>query len=153
MAKKLGLPWRIMRAVNRRSIGVGTAKRPGPAVLFLITTGRKSGLPRTTPLQYEEIDGAYYVGSARGREGDWFRNLEKNPAVEVELKGNRFHARAEAVTDPVRIADFLEYRLKHHPVMMRLMLPFQGLSPFAGRTDLERAAAKGLAIVILRKTG
>lgn len=153
MAKKLSLPWRIMRAVNRKSLSFGTAKRPGPAVLFLTTIGRKSGLPRTTPLQYEEIDGAYYVGSARGREGDWFRNIEKNPAVEVDVKGLRFPARAEAVTDPVRIADFLEYRLKRHPVMMRLMLPFQGLSPFAGRKDLEKAAAKSIAIAILRKTG
>jgi deazaflavin-dependent oxidoreductase (nitroreductase family) len=141
-----------MRAVNRRSLSFGTAKRPGPEVLFLITTGRKSGLPRTTPLQYEMIDGAYYVGSARGRNSDWFRNLEKNPSVEVEVKGLRFPARAEAVTDSARIADFLECRLKRHTVMMRLMLPLQGLSPFAGRKDLEKAAAKGVAIAILRKT-
>lgn len=152
MAKKLSLPWRIMRAVNRRSIGFGTAKRPGPAVLFLITTGRKSGLPRTTPLQYEEIDGVFFIASARGRNADWIRNLEKNPAAEVDLKGNRFNAQAEVVTDPVRIADFLEYRLKHHPVMMRIMLPFQGLSPFAGRKDLEKAAAKGITMAILRRT-
>jgi len=33
----------------------------GRVVLLLTTTGRRSGLPRVTPLQYEQIDGAIYV--------------------------------------------------------------------------------------------
>ncbi|HUS79158.1 MAG TPA: nitroreductase/quinone reductase family protein [Patescibacteria group bacterium] len=38
----------------------------GRMVLLLTTTGHKTGLPRVTHLQYEEVDGAYYVGSMRG---------------------------------------------------------------------------------------
>ena len=38
----------------------------GRMILLLTSTGRKSGLPRVTPLQYEEIDGAWYVASAKG---------------------------------------------------------------------------------------
>ena len=75
----------------------------GRFVLLLTTTGRKSGLPRTTPLQYEKIDGAYYVGSVRGVQADWFRNLVANPRVEVRVKAQRWCGWAEAVTAPDRI--------------------------------------------------
>jgi deazaflavin-dependent oxidoreductase (nitroreductase family) len=151
MTKPPSLVWRFMRNVNRKSIGFGTARRPGPPVLFVITTGRKSGLPRTTPLQYEEIDGALHIASARGRNADWVKNIEKNPDVAVDWNGRRFPARAEIVSEPARIADFLETRLKRHPVMMRLMLPFQGVSPFPSRGGLEKAA-RGITMVVLRET-
>ncbi len=150
MAGKPNLAWEFMRRVNRKSIGFGTAKRPGPPVLFVITTGRKSGLPRTTPLQYEEMNGAWHVASARGLEADWVKNILKNPDVEVDWKGIRFPAHAEIVTDPKRIADFLETRLQRHPVMMRMMLPFQGVSPFPSRAGLEKAA-RGITMVVLRR--
>jgi deazaflavin-dependent oxidoreductase (nitroreductase family) len=150
MAKKTSQAWQFMRWVNRKSISFGTARRPGPPVLFVITTGRKSGLPRTTPLQYEEIDGALHIASARGMEADWVKNILKNPEVEVDWNGTRFPVHAEIVTDPKRIADFLETRLQRHPVMMRMMLPFQGVSPFPSRPGLEKAA-RGITMVVLRK--
>ena len=55
----------------------------GRLVLLLTTTGRKSGLPRVTPLQYELIDGAYYVGAALGLKADWLRNLQADPRVRL----------------------------------------------------------------------
>lgn len=39
----------------------------GRIVLLLTTTGRKSGRPRVTPLQYEEIDGIIYLNLAAPR--------------------------------------------------------------------------------------
>ena len=53
-----------MAANYRRGIG------PTRIVLLLTTIGRKTGLPRVTPLQFEQIDGAYYIGSARGQDAD-----------------------------------------------------------------------------------
>ena len=51
------------------AIGLGPIY--GRLVLLLTTTGRKSGLHRVTPLQYEEIEGKIYVGAARGQKADW----------------------------------------------------------------------------------
>jgi len=121
----------------------------GRFVLLLTTTGRKSGLPRTTPLQYEMIDGAYYLGSARGAQADWFRNLVANPRVEVRVKSQRWCGRVEAVTAPDRIADFLEFRLRRHPRLVGMILKRDGLPAQPTRADLEVYAQK-LTMVIIR---
>ena len=51
---------------------------PTRVVMLLTTIGRKSGLPRVTPLQYEEVEGDYYIASARGADADWFKNIIVN---------------------------------------------------------------------------
>jgi deazaflavin-dependent oxidoreductase (nitroreductase family) len=121
----------------------------GRLILLLTTTGRKSGLPRITPLQYEEVDGCYYIGSARGTKADWFRNILANPQVEVQVKGRRFSSTAEPITDTTRITDFLLLRLRRHPLMVRLILASEGLPFQPDREELAAYAAR-LAMVILR---
>ena len=101
---------------------IGLGRLIGRMIVLLTTTGRKSGLPRVTPLQYEEIDGAIYVASARGTKSDWFRNILANPRVNVRVKSRRFEGIAEPVTDPVRIADFIELRLRRHRKMINAIL-------------------------------
>jgi len=145
-----GVVWRALRFVNRRVAAQVIASGGGPqrVVLLLTTIGRKSGLPRVTPLQFEELDGAYYVGSARGAQADWFRNIVANPCVQVQVRQQRFPARAEPITDPARIADFLEMRLRRHPVMLRVMLLMHGLFQ-PDRANIERLASS-LALVVIR---
>ena len=121
---------------------------PRSVVLLLTTIGRKSGLRRVTPLQFEEVDGRYYIASARGREADWLKNILANPQVTVQIGENQFNALAEPVTDPCRIADFLEVRLCRHPRMVGAILRSAGISPSPSRPELEAYAAQ-LAIVII----
>lgn len=121
----------------------------GRFILLLTTTGRKSGLPRVTPLQYEEVDGAIYVGSSRGTHADWFRNIVADPHVQVRVKSRQFAGVAETVTDADRIADFLELRLKRHPRMVGAILKSEGLPASPGREELE-VYARRLAMVIIR---
>jgi deazaflavin-dependent oxidoreductase (nitroreductase family) len=139
-----------MRFLNRRVLRrvYKPETQLGNRVLLLTTTGRKSGLPRVTPLQYEEDNGVIYVGAARGQEADWFRNIVANPRVVVQMKAGRFCGAAEPTTDPARIADFLELRLKRHPQMVRAMLISHGLLR-PDRAHLERLATK-LAMVAIR---
>src|SRR5512140_899596 len=113
--------WNRMKSIQRihrflYAIGMGTII--GKIILLLTTTGRKSGQKRVTPLQYEEIDGKYYLGSARGTKSDWYRNISADGRVEVRVKNRHFCGLANTVTDPLRIADFLEIRLRRHPFMM-----------------------------------
>ena len=138
-----------MRFLNRRLMPKTRPEaRLSGLVLLLTTTGRKSGLPRQTRLQYEKEGGVIYVAAARGQQADWFRNILANPHVEVQFGGQTLRGLAEPIADQVRIADFLELRLKRHPLMIRLMLLSHGLIR-ANRTHLERLAAQ-LALVAIR---
>jgi deazaflavin-dependent oxidoreductase (nitroreductase family) len=52
---------------------------------MLETTGRKSGLPRQTPVGNGTIDGVFWIVASHGRQADYVRNIEKNPAVRVKI--------------------------------------------------------------------
>jgi deazaflavin-dependent oxidoreductase (nitroreductase family) len=66
-------------------------------VLLLTTTGRKSGKESTTPLIYDRAGGDVVVVASKGgapRDPGWYRNLNAHPDVGVQIKGDRFRARA-----------------------------------------------------------
>jgi deazaflavin-dependent oxidoreductase (nitroreductase family) len=141
--------WRWMKPLNQRlARNFSSRSRASRLVLVLTTRGRKSGLLRRTPLQYEEIDGVYYVASARGVQADWYRNILANPNIEIQIQDRRLPARAEAISDQARIADFLEIRLQRHPRMVGAMLRLEGLASKFDRTALEEFAA-GKALVAI----
>ena len=76
---------------------VGHTWRRGATILLLTTTGRTSGEKRTVPLIYVQ-DGAHYAiiaskGGAPDHPG-WYKNLEKTPEVELQVKEEVFRARA-----------------------------------------------------------
>jgi len=136
--------WMNHRMARNYRRGIGPAK----VVLLLTTIGRKSGIPRVTPLQYEEVDGLYYLGSARGTQADWYRNILMNPQVEIQIREQKFTGAAEAVTDVGRIADFLALRLKRRPLMIGLLMRLEGLPLRFSLTDLEQFAAQKALVVI-----
>ena len=90
----------------RASDGVeGHTWREGSSVLLLTTTGRKSGNESTTPLIYDlDGDDVVVVASKGGAPGDpgWYRNLSAHPEVGVQIKGDRFRARARTATGEER---------------------------------------------------
>ncbi len=144
---------RFLRAIKRPpqflyAIGLGPIY--GRLVLLLTTRGRKTGRPRVTPLQYEKIDGVFHVASARGDRADWFRNIVADPRVEVRVRSRRFAGIAEPITDPGRVADFLEYRLQRHPRMVGAIMRREGLPKNPGRADIEGYATER-ALVIVRE--
>ena len=77
----------------------------GTTVLLLTTTGRRSGEPRTTPLIYQPYEGAYLIVASKGGADDppaWYLNLSEDPEVEVQVKDDRFRARARTATPDER---------------------------------------------------
>jgi len=135
---------RLFRAVY--ALGLGPVV--GRLILLLTTTGRKTGRRRVTALQYEELDGAYLLGSSRGMQADWVRNLMADPDVEIRVRSGRIRGRAEVVTDPERIADFMALRLQRHPRMVGRILQMEGLPARPTRPQLLAYAAR-LALVIV----
>jgi deazaflavin-dependent oxidoreductase (nitroreductase family) len=68
----------------------------------LVTTiGRRSGLPRPTPLGYLVADGAAWVMAGYGPSTLWYRNVLEEPRVTLLLPGRPpLAAIAEEVADP-----------------------------------------------------
>lgn len=144
--------WRLMRIPPRIAYAIGLGPFIGRRILLLTTTGRKSGLPRVTPLQYDELNGVFYVGSARGDKSDWYRNILAYPKVEVRVKSRRFVGMAEAISDVEQIADFLEVRLEHNPVMMGNLFQIMGFPRKPDRTQLKEYAAHRTMVIIHPQT-
>jgi deazaflavin-dependent oxidoreductase (nitroreductase family) len=72
-------------------------KWQGTTVLILTTTGRRSGEERPTPLIYQRHGDDYLVVASKGgspKPPAWYLNLQANPEVHVQVKGDRFAARA-----------------------------------------------------------
>jgi deazaflavin-dependent oxidoreductase (nitroreductase family) len=74
----------------------------GSSVLILTTTGRRSGEARSTPLIYGRNGDDFLVVASKGGADDppaWYLNLVDQPEVEVQVKGDRFKARARTASD------------------------------------------------------
>jgi deazaflavin-dependent oxidoreductase (nitroreductase family) len=78
----------------------------GSPTLLLTTKGRKSGEERTTPLIYQPVgDGGYAIVASKGgwpAPPAWYLNLEAEPEVGVQVKGDRFTARARTASPDER---------------------------------------------------
>ncbi|HEY0641575.1 MAG TPA: nitroreductase family deazaflavin-dependent oxidoreductase [Pseudonocardiaceae bacterium] len=75
--------------------------RNGTTILILTTTGRRSGEDYSTPLIFREHRGDYLVVASKGgsdEDPDWYRNLQAHPDVRVQIKGDRFAAKARTAT-------------------------------------------------------
>ena len=84
--------------------------------LLLITTGRKSGKKRISPLEYHRINGVIHIFSGRGEKSDWFRNLHENPDdVSVKLGFLNFKPKIEIIHDSKEKLEVIKWYIKTHP--------------------------------------
>lgn len=75
--------------------------RNDTTILLLFTKGCKSGEQRTNALIFRTAGEAYTVVASHGGSDEppsWFLNLQADPNVEVQIKGERFAARARVAT-------------------------------------------------------
>jgi deazaflavin-dependent oxidoreductase (nitroreductase family) len=73
----------------------------GTQTLILTTKGRKSGEARKAPLIYGRNGDDLLVVASKGGAPEppaWYVNLKADPDVEVQVKGDRFPARARDAT-------------------------------------------------------
>jgi deazaflavin-dependent oxidoreductase (nitroreductase family) len=76
---------------------VGYIWREGAPILILTTTGRKSGDERSTPLIFGRSGDDYVIVASQGgrpKHPSWYLNLAANPEVQLQVKGEKFGARA-----------------------------------------------------------
>jgi deazaflavin-dependent oxidoreductase (nitroreductase family) len=73
----------------------------GTTILLLTTRGRRSGAERTTPLIFERDGDDYLIVASRGGTDEppgWYLNLQTEPDVQVQVRGEVFRARARDAT-------------------------------------------------------
>lgn len=115
-------------AVYQRTGGRLGAKLLWFPAALLTTTGRKSGQPRTTATLYLR-DGERLVlpASFGGRDGNpmWYRNLQANPLVQVQVRRERLAMAARDATD--------EERRRYWPVLIKMYPPYRNYRDAADR--------------------
>jgi deazaflavin-dependent oxidoreductase (nitroreductase family) len=111
----------------------------GTTILLLSTVGRKSGKSYIHPLIYRDYGDVYLIVASKGGNPvapDWFLNLEADPNVTVQIKGETFAAHARIAT-----AD-------EKPAMWEHMLEvWPDYAKYQASTDRE------IPVVVLERTG
>ena len=77
----------------------------GATALLLTMTGRKSGLKRTIPIIFTAVDDKYVIMGSQGGHPDhplWYLNVQADPNVQVQVKGDKFDAVARTASGEER---------------------------------------------------
>lgn len=109
----------------------------GTTILLLHTKGRKSGEDRVHPLIFREWNGDYLVVASKGgadQPPTWYLNLESDPDVEVQIKGDRFKAHARTATPAEK------------PAMWQHMLEV-----WPAYSDYQKKTARNIPVVVLER--
>lgn len=110
----------------------------GTTVLILTTTGRRSGEKRPVPLIYQPYADKLLVVASKGGADEppsWYLNLEANPEVEVQVKGDRFTARARAATP------------EEKPDMWRTMV-----ATWPDYDNYQKKTSREIPVIVLERT-
>ncbi|UNO38493.1 nitroreductase family deazaflavin-dependent oxidoreductase [Streptomyces sp. MST-110588] len=106
-------------------------------VLILTTTGRRSGERRSTPLIYQEYGQDLLVVASNGGADTppaWYLNLQADPEVQVQVKGERFTARARTANP------------EEKPDMWRTMT-----ATWPAYDDYQRKTDREIPVVVLER--
>lgn len=91
-------------------------------ILVLTTRGRKSGLPRHTPIEYRQHGSKIYLVSAWGTRPHWYQNLLAHAPVTVQQGRKQFSASAHVVTNSGEALRVLNLFRRTAPVIYDALL-------------------------------
>jgi len=83
----------------------------GVTTLLLTFTGRRSGEKRTIPIICTQVGDSYVIIASKGGAPAhplWYLSVSENPDVEVQVKADKFRARARTAPSPEREALWAE---------------------------------------------
>ena len=116
------------------TIGGGKGMVP---TLLLTTTGRKSGRELTLPLIFGRSGQDYVVVASKGGAPNhpaWYLNLEANPTVQVQVKADKFTARAHTASGAERA--------KLWKTMVEIYAPYE---------DYQKKTQRQIPVVVLTR--
>jgi deazaflavin-dependent oxidoreductase (nitroreductase family) len=108
------------------------------ASLLLTTTGRKSGTELQLPLFYGESPEGVVIVASKGGAPDhpaWYKNLDANPTVKVQVGADKYTARARTITGAKRSELW---------TLMNKVWPFYD--------DYQKKTPREIPVVVLERT-
>lgn len=114
----------------------------GKRILLLSSVGRKTKILREIPLQYDIHKNFYFIGSMRGVQADWYRNIRKNNLVYLQIGKKTIKGKAFAYSCSKKSLAFLKLRLSKHPTMIRLILFLDGVKNVNNEKEMSEYAKK-----------
>jgi deazaflavin-dependent oxidoreductase (nitroreductase family) len=112
------LKWLFKTPVLLYRLGLGFLV--GRLFMVMTTTGRKSGQPRRTAIEFHEFEGKPAVMSGWGTRTDWFRNLEANPLATVQTWRGAQSVRARRIDSEEELARAFRWA-QANPTMRNMM--------------------------------
>lgn len=106
----------LVKPSMRLLLRLGLAPR---AFAMLETTGRRTGLPRFTPVGNGRVGTTFWLIAARGTRADYVHNIHSNPSVRVKIGTRWVRGTARVVPDDDP-NERLAYILEHHGMLRRL---------------------------------
>lgn len=103
-----------------------------PTQVVLETTGRRTGLPRRTPVGGRIISQQFWMVAGDGEAADYVRNIKVHNAVRRRIKGRWRRGTAVLLPD-----DDAALRLTQLPRFNSAMVRALGTKPLTVRVDLE----------------
>ncbi|GGJ51707.1 nitroreductase family deazaflavin-dependent oxidoreductase [Streptomyces brasiliensis] len=121
------------RAVTafQRHVGNPVVRRL-PLQTLLETTGRKSGLPRQTPVGGRRVGDSFWLVSEFGTKSQYVRNIQADPAVRVRIGGHWHPGTAHLLPEDDAVA-----RLRSLPRMNSTAVRAMGTNLLTIRVDLS----------------
>ncbi len=127
----------------------------GGRFLLLTHTGRKTGLARQTVIEvvsHDEVTGVYYVAAAWRDRSDWYRNIQQNPAVGVQVRVHKFEALAEQISVSDGEELLWDYARKH-PLAFKELTALMLGERLPADQETCRKLADSVPLISLTPTG
>jgi F420H(2)-dependent quinone reductase len=125
--------------VYRRTGGKFGAKAGSTTMGLLTTTGRKSGQPKTTPLNIMADGERWLLVASYGgddRDPQWFRNLQANAEATIQVGSDIIRVRAAVAT----------------PEDKKTLWP-KVVAAYKGYEGYQRKTSRDIPVVVLTRAG
>ncbi len=123
----------------------------GHRCLMITHVGRKTGCRRQTVLEvvhYDPVTQECIVMSGYGTQSDWYRNIQVQPAVEVQVGRQRYRPQQRMLSSQETLAILEEYQ-RHHPLLFREFMHLLGYA-YDGTPEGLRVLSQVLRGVVFR---
>jgi deazaflavin-dependent oxidoreductase (nitroreductase family) len=82
--------------------------------ITITVTGRVTGRQISVPVWFVADDGKVYLLPVHGSDSDWYKNMLRNPAMQLAADGASITATATPITDPADVRTVVEkFRAKY----------------------------------------
>jgi deazaflavin-dependent oxidoreductase (nitroreductase family) len=80
----------------------------------ITVTGRKSGRAISIPVWFVSEDNKLYLLPVSGSDTQWYKNVQKNPSIQIEAGSTKADRKVAPITDTKQVASVVEkFRAKY----------------------------------------